>query len=252
MHFLEIEMPLSTSQGILGGIIAEQVNQAKFLEDDRQAGLIGELSEAFLNRIKNGLEDRKGSLRVNHLDIKHFGSPLSPYVVRWSLRSTINACIDQVVQSEEPFQELYLRRFRDDYQEIINQGLRDFLLIRDLKFDLRKTPPDMLEVSNSTDQVVQGSLEEQLKIYRESLSLGRIQLAQMIGVDNSHLYRVELGQRKMSRNMALLLVKVLGLNTEQAENFVQAAGFSTKILTMHEVFYKRRRGVRSDKGQRRS
>lgn len=250
MNFLEIEMPLSTSQGILGGIITEQVNQARLLEDDRQAGLVGELFENFMHRCENGLEDRKGPLRACYLDIKHLGSSLSPFAIKWPLRSTINACIDKVIQSEESFQELYLRRFRDDYQEFINQGLKDFLLICNLKFEAREVA-DIPERSNHVGQVIDGSVEEQLTRYRKNFNLGRANLATMIGVDPSHLYRVELGQRKMSRNMALLLVRVLGLNTEQAENFIQAAGFSTEILKMPEVFYKRRRGIRKDKGQRR-
>lgn len=61
--------------------------------------------------------------------------------------------------------------------------------------------------------------------YRDERKLGQKQAAQLAGIDNSTLSRLESGDRGVSRDVLDRLCDVLGLNRRQRLDVMVAAGF---------------------------
>jgi len=64
-----------------------------------------------------------------------------------------------------------------------------------------------------------------IKKYRTIRGLSQTDLSAKLGIDNSYLSRIELGDRTPSENVIRLMAKVFGISTEQ---FLYAAGLFTK------------------------
>lgn len=68
---------------------------------------------------------------------------------------------------------------------------------------------------------------------REAAGLSRAGLAQRVGLDVSHIHRMESGERRPSRESALALAEALGVTGDPANTWLLAAGYAPMpLLTM--------------------
>ena len=65
-----------------------------------------------------------------------------------------------------------------------------------------------------------------MRAAREALDLGRGTLARKVNLDPSYIYRLELGNRRPSREVLLFLAEALGVTGEQLNKWLQIAGFA--------------------------
>ncbi len=78
------------------------------------------------------------------------------------------------------------------------------------------------------------TFNEKVTEYRNRINMSQRKLAQWTGIDPGDLNRLEKGTRKTTkpvpRDRLLRMVKVLNLNREEAEEFVQLAGYPSMVL----------------------
>lgn len=68
---------------------------------------------------------------------------------------------------------------------------------------------------------------------REATRLSRAALAQRVGLDMSHIYRMEMGERRPSREAVLALAEALGVTDDTVNTWLLAAGYAPMhLLTM--------------------
>lgn len=263
---LEVQVQINSSRGLIGGILSEKLTQSQAAEDQKQEELALGLQESYHKRKWEGMIDARESLRIDYTHIE----PISPfYMVKWPLRQVIRARIAQAGEQRKYRQELYLRRFADDYQSCVSQGFCDLLTINNpalivhdgllAKFtshlasvtaSVQDRMEELPDVFNPTESVVGGTLGQQILIYRKNLGLSRAHLAKLVNIDPSHLYRLEINDRHPSSVTVLLLARALGLSTEQTINFIQSAGYSEHLLKMTEMITVKRRAQRNTKNGR--
>jgi transcriptional regulator with XRE-family HTH domain len=70
---------------------------------------------------------------------------------------------------------------------------------------------------------------KRLTFYREAEGLSRIALANTIGVSPEHIWRLENGFRGCSRDLAIIIGQVLGINIEQTNELLVLAGHRPMI-----------------------
>jgi UTP--glucose-1-phosphate uridylyltransferase len=69
-----------------------------------------------------------------------------------------------------------------------------------------------------------------LRIARERAGISRQKLGEMVGLDSSHIYRIETGGRRPSRESALALADALGLKDDAMNEWLLAAGYAPMPL----------------------
>jgi len=85
---------------------------------------------------------------------------------------------------------------------------------------------------------------------REAAGLSRQDLAGRVGMDASHIYRIESGGRRPSRESALALAEALGVRGEDLNAWLVAAGFApTPLLGMVRGAVRTRGGARRPGGR---
>jgi dTDP-glucose pyrophosphorylase/transcriptional regulator with XRE-family HTH domain len=74
------------------------------------------------------------------------------------------------------------------------------------------------------------SFGDLLRQTREAVGLSRADLGEQSGLDVSHIYRMEVGGRRPSRESALALADVLGIRGEQLDRWLSVAGYAPMPL----------------------
>ena len=84
-----------------------------------------------------------------------------------------------------------------------------------------------------------------LREKREAAGMSRHTLAERVGMDASHIYRIEKGGRRPSRESALALAEALGVRDVALDGWLIAAGFApTPLLGMVRGAVRTRGGAR--------
>jgi len=122
-----------------------------------------------------------------------------------------------------------------------------------LQTDGQKYDIDMLEYCHDNDLRLGGVMPDSLTQFgpilrakREAAGMSRHALAGIVGMDASHIYRIEMGGRRPSRESALALAEALGIKDDALNSWLVAAGFApTPLLGMVRGAVRTRGGARS-------
>lgn len=86
---------------------------------------------------------------------------------------------------------------------------------------------------SSDESVVKGTFGDQLKTYRKRVGLPQKILLEIAGISASSISRYEHnGDFRPRLTTVLNLIKALGLNREQANQFVKSVGYDSEVLNL--------------------